>query len=161
MIGRFLPTALQDDYFTTSSCSGRACLFQSSARSKGGTWPYMTHAEADISELMAAVATLDSSNTTSAEFRYDLRYGPLAAGSDLRQECPAYCAKVRAVYPACGGTKHRVGQLPVCLASSPECCQNSREYPRVQASRLQAIALQAGFRESGLSMYALPMPSAC
>ena len=51
----------------------------------------MTHVEADVSELMAAVAALDSCNTTSAEFRRDRWMGPLVTGSDVPQDFAPHC----------------------------------------------------------------------
>eukprot|EP00795_Rhopilema_esculentum_P010707 gene10707-19483_t len=59
-----------NDFFTTSSCSGRiAVISEGDARKKGCNWLYMSHATSSQSDIVKAVK--DSIDSATATFKYE------------------------------------------------------------------------------------------
>ena len=100
-----------DDYVTTSCCSGRIALFQSSTAGRGGRWLLVEHRTVSFDEVVAII-------------RPDERDGGAAAATAASEGVVSLKVEPAILHVQCRD-----------LAS---------------ARRLLAVALAAGFRESGL-----------
>ena len=108
------------DYVTTSTCSGRVALFASASAGRGGRWLLVEHRTVTLNEVAAAIGASSSSSDNL------LAPPPLPADGS-------------------SSSSDRVVSLKVEPAILHVQCRDS-----ASARKLLALALQSGFRESGL-----------
>ena len=149
-----------DDYVTTSSCSGRICLFQqikkpadSSTKAAGGGWLLIEHSLVDLSQVLQALSShgfssplfsLPSSTTTDTTATFSNTSSSPSSSSDSTDTIPIEGSKDSLSNAVHNNSMTWLRHEPFILHIA---CRSAEA-----GQKLYQIARDAGYRESGLSL---------